>query len=421
MKIYCTVCVVNRLLPNLPANLRKKPSKSTLALCKHPKNDEFSLILFSGQNKNGTKYPVNGNIKNVLTKFVNEGKCTIQLKKPEHDLCIQGEAIQLKGFLHLFKRVLQGQVSPKELTLSSMSVTPVKAKDIAPKKLTITQRSNYPSKGFPRTLEALYINDINYCRFDSGILHLNKLKVLNLSNNRIESLPEELGNLPSLKELDVSHNLLGKGTLKQWSWINGFLLKNLVLLDLRSNELKFVPDQIIKLQSLVTLHLSDNSLKSLPVGIGSLRNLKSFYASNNLLSKLPGSIKKLKLQDINVTDNNFERCLHNSAGIDQAPLPVCTLKEYAAKKVLWTRQQYPKGSIPLTLIDYLDYAKYCVCGKACFTVFLRQSHNFRLIRISEVVHTNPDSPFCVPVDCYFCSTTCYTSVLSNQVRRPIVR
>lgn len=140
MKIPCSVCVVNRALPTLPPHLRKKALKSTLALCKHPKNDEYCLILFSGQNKNGTKYPINGNVEKVLTKFVNEGKCTIQLKKPEHDICIQADSIQLKGFLHLFRRVLNGNVSSKEITLSSLSVTPLKSKDIAPVKLVITAR-----------------------------------------------------------------------------------------------------------------------------------------------------------------------------------------------------------------------------------------------------------------------------------------
>ncbi|KAH1007923.1 hypothetical protein HUJ04_005095 [Dendroctonus ponderosae] len=143
MKIHCTVCIVNRCLPNLPGNLRKKPCKSTLALCKHPNSEEFCFILFSGQNKNGTKYPLRNNIKQVLTRFVAEGKCTIQIKKPEHDLCIQGDPIQVKGFLHLVKRALEGKVSPKELTFSSMNVMPVKAKDIAPTKLVISKRQTH--------------------------------------------------------------------------------------------------------------------------------------------------------------------------------------------------------------------------------------------------------------------------------------
>ncbi|XP_060529946.1 leucine-rich repeat protein 1 isoform X2 [Cylas formicarius] len=383
MKIACNICVVNRSLPNL-AHLKKKHVKSTLALCRHPKNKEYCLMLFSGHNKNGTKYPVNQNIKHVLTKFIHEGKCTIQIKNPEHDLYIQGDAIQIKGFLHLFKRALEGKISDKELTCSSMAVTPIKAKDIAQTKLIISRRSEYPIKGFPRTLEVLYVNNIDRCALDKGILQLFKLRVLNLSGNLIEYLPNEINKLACLKELNVSRNCLGKASLSRWSWIGGELCKSLVLLDLSRNELGFVPDQIAKLHSLTTLHLNDNHLTTLPTSIGSLRHLKVFSAAYNRLTILPGSVKMLRLQSIDLSNNRFEQNVPNGAGIFPRPLPACSLKEYAGKKVLWARIPFPPGSIPTTLIDFLDHAKYCVCGKACFGVFVRHSHNLLLSTISEM-------------------------------------
>ncbi|XP_066257225.1 leucine-rich repeat protein 1 [Euwallacea similis] len=421
MKIQCTVCVVNRLLPNLPAAVRKKPCKSTLALCKHPKSDEFCLLLFSGQNKAGTKYSIKNNIKHVLTRFINEGKCTIQLKSPEHDLCIQGDPLQIKGFIHLLKRAIDRTISDKELTYSSMSVTPIKSRDTTSTKLTINKRSDYPLKGFPRTLESLYINDIQRSGLDKGILQLNRLKILNLSNNLIEHLPEELNRLPNLNELNVSHNLLGKSSLQQWQWIGGCLSKSLHLLDVTYNELTFVPDQIVKLYNITTLHLSYNRLVSLPVGIGSLKHLKIFSASNNLLTILPGSVKKLRLQSIDISNNNFAQNMPNGAGIYPKPLQVRSLKECAGKKVLWARIPYPKGTLPITIIDYLDNAKYCVCGKACFNVFVRQTHNLLLSSISETVCTVANDEIFVPIDCYFCSLRCFSLAFYNRNRNPIVR
>ena len=38
----------------------------------------------------GCKYLIQNNISAVFTKLVNEGKTTIRLKEPEHDLCIKG-------------------------------------------------------------------------------------------------------------------------------------------------------------------------------------------------------------------------------------------------------------------------------------------------------------------------------------------
>lgn len=270
------------------------------------------------------------------------------------------------------------------------------------------------------------MNDIKKMGFSTTrmltkILLLNKLKVLNLSNNSLHYLPEELNKLPNLKELNVSHNMLSKSTPKQWQWLGNCLSKSLTLLDLSYNELRYIPDQIVKLQNLATLHLSHNLLTTLPAGIGSLRNLKIFTAANNTLTILPGSVKKLRLQSIDVSNNHFSQSIPNGAGICPETLQVCSLKEYAAKRVLSCRIPYPKGTLPLTVIDFLDYAKYCVCGKACFSIYLRQSHNLLLSTISETINAVADDSVYVPIDCYFCSLKCFRLVFHNRVRHPFVR
>ncbi|XP_050314142.1 leucine-rich repeat protein 1 [Anthonomus grandis grandis] len=422
MKIHCTVCVVNRLAAHLPASMKKRPVKSTLALCKHPNNNEYSLILFSGQNKNGTKYPLKDNLKHIFARFINDGKCTIQFKKPEHDLCVQGDPIQVKGFLHLLKRAFEGKVASNEFTYSSLNVMPVKQKEVPVTKLEISHRSQYPSKGFPRTLEFLSITNIQRCSLDKGILQLSRLKVLDLTNNLIEHLPEEFGNLPNLKELNLTNNKLGRGALKQWQWLGGALSKSLHALNLCHNEMHYVPDQLVKFHNLSILNLNCNKLKKLPAGMGNLRNLKLFDASNNLLTALPGSIKKWNLQAIDVSANAFVQIIPEANAACPGHLPVCSLKEYAAKRVLEERIPYSKGTIPLNLIGYLDYANYCVCGKACFNIFLTHSHNILLTDISNVVNRKTFETICVPIDCHFCSLKCYHAEVSRRVNRnPIVR
>ncbi|KAJ8924218.1 hypothetical protein NQ315_007009 [Exocentrus adspersus] len=420
MKIVCNVFVGNRLLPPLALSRSKKHIKSTLALCKHPKLNEYCIILFTAQNKNGTKYTLKDNIKQISTKFVNEGKCTIQFLRPEHDLFIQSDVIQLKGFLHLLKRALEHKISEKELSVSSMAVTPVNQKNIAPTKLVITKRSDYPAKGFPRTLEELHINDIQRCAVDKGILNLVKLKILNLSNNCIEYVPEELGRLVNLRELNLSHNQLGRATLKQWNWMGQPVSKNLSLLDLSHNGLTFIPHHISRFRKLTTLNLNNNSIKLLPTGIGNLRNLKIFSASNNALITLPGSVKNLRLLSIDVSNNHFEQCIPNEAGVFPKPLPVCTLKEYASRKVIGAGITYFAGILPLTVIDYLDSAKYCVCGKALFEVFVRSSHNLLLRSIAESVSSSIGDEF-VPIDCYFCSLACFGCTYMTRSRPVFVR
>ncbi|KAG5892583.1 hypothetical protein JTB14_036792 [Gonioctena quinquepunctata] len=405
----------------LSINKPRKNVKSTLALCKHPNSGEFCILLFTAQNKTGTKYNLKSNIKQVLTRFANEGKCTIQFKVPEHDLYINCDTIQLKGFLHLLKRVLENKVSDKEFSVSSMAVTPVRPQDVAPTKLAISKRSDYPVKGFPRTLEELRINDIDRCAVDVGIFRLSKLKVLDLSSNSIEFIPEELNALPNLKELNLSYNRLHNGTLRQWGWMSGNLSKSLLLLDLSHNELAVLPNQICKLHQLQTLNLNFNILRALPAGLGNLKNLKTLSAANNNITSLPGSMKKLRLQSIDVSHNKFLEHVPARAATLSSPLKVCSLKEYASRKVLGARLPYPPGALPLTVINYLDNASFCVCGKACFDVFFRSSHNLMLTNIAESVSTSVGEKMYVPIDCCFCSLKCYSFAFQTRTRHPIVR
>lgn len=273
MKIVCNTFVGHRLLPNTLAHKGRKHVKSTLALCKHPKSGEYSIILFTNKNQNGTKYSIKNNIKQLLTKFANDGKCTVQFKIPEHDLYINSDPIPLKAFIHLFKRVIENKVSDKELTTSSLSVTAVKPKDMPVVSLTISKRSDYPSKGFPKTLEQLYINKIDRCTIDKGIFNLTRLKILDLSYNLIEKIPCELNTLPNLGELYLSHNLIGKG--KSWDWIGGNLTNTLHTLDLSYNEIEFIPREIIRLPQLRSLNFNYNLLQTVTPGIGNL--LLLFY------------------------------------------------------------------------------------------------------------------------------------------------
>nr|CAH7746246.1 unnamed protein product [Callosobruchus chinensis] len=418
MKIACNVFVTNRAYSTVSLNKTRKYLKSTLALCKHPNNKEFCMILFNGQNQKGVKYQIRSNIQQVLTKFVNEGKCTIQFKQPEHDVYVTGDVVQLKGFLHLFRRILENKVSDKELSVSSMSVMPIK--DVAQTKLTITKRSDYPIKGFPRTLNELHINDISRTAVDKGIMQLTRLRILDLSHNSIESIPDELGNLPNLKELNLSHNFLGKKP-KQWNWIQKNIVNSLLLLDISHNDLNLVPSSICKFFKLVTLKLDYNNLSCLPDGIGNLRKLKLLSASHNYLTILPGSIKLLCLDRLDLSSNSLEGHANRQQIIMQEVLPVCTLKEYASRKVLGARIHYYPGILPLSLVNYLDNAKFCVCGKACFEVFFHSPQFIQLTSITVVLHRlDPGSTY-APIDCYFCSLECYRNSSVNRMRNPIVR
>ena len=111
---------------------------------------------------------------------------------------------------------------------------------------------------------------------------MTKLRKLELSKNRLTSLPSEIGELTELQELDLGSNELA--TLP--SEIGQ--LVNLKKLSLFKNELLSLPDRIGNLSQLQNLNLSYNKLDALPVQLGELRKLESLNLECNvLLSELP--------------------------------------------------------------------------------------------------------------------------------------
>lgn len=424
MKIVCNVKVENRLLPVMGINANRKFIKSTLALCKKPKTSEFCMILFNTNNQNGTKYDIKGNINAVLTKFLSEGKATIQFVQPSHDLFVQGDKIQLKGFLHLLGRVVTNKIGENEITYSSVSVTAISSKNIAPTKLQIRDRGNYPLRGFPRTLEVLTISEINRSSLDRGILQLKKLRTLDLSYNLIELLPEEFSAMTCLVELNLSNNNFGKSHPNTWSWMSGNIAKTLKLLNLCENQMKFLPDQIVKLHNLITLNVDRNELRILPSGIGSLHRLRILTASKNMLKSLPGSAKKLNLLTLDLSDNHFVANAQNANIVKpNCPIkvmPICSLMEIAAREVIAGQLSYTTKDLPTTVIKYLDLAKYCICGKACFSISIEHKHRLSLSTIAHSYVLSAAGTGYIPIDCNFCSLNCFNSVFSARLRRPTI-
>lgn len=245
---------------------------------------------------------------------------------------------------------------------------------------------------------------------------------MDLSNNLIEFIPEEFSSLPCLQELNISHNQFGKSSPKQWNWMAGPVAKSLKYLNVSYNELKFLPDQLVKLHNLITLNVDNNQLQVLPSGIGNLTNLKIFTASQNNIKSLPGSVKKWQLQALDLSHNSFDPNIHgNPAAIFPKPLPVLSLLEYASSRVLQLRLPYTPETLPVTVIKYLSLAKYCVCGKAVFDVYIKHPHMLLLSSIATSLSVSFGDLTYVPMDCYFCSLKCFSSTNYSRNRNPVIR
>ncbi|RYJ63184.1 leucine-rich repeat-containing protein kinase family protein [Pseudomonas songnenensis] len=109
------------------------------------------------------------------------------------------------------------------------------------------------------------------------------LEVLNLSGNRLDSLPSDLSRLRKLRILFCSDNLFAEvpdclGDCEQLEMI-GF----------KANQIRYLPAAALP-PALRWLILTDNQLQALPDEIGNCRRLQKLMLAGNQLSSLPDSL-----------------------------------------------------------------------------------------------------------------------------------
>lgn len=367
MRFTCTVERRDRQLATL-AMKGKRPAASVLSIGVRNNKGDVAIVHHSITTKESTSYNVKGNILKVFSKFIEEGKTTISFANPPHDLMIKtNDILQLKSFLGSIRLVLQGKDLSKGAGGLSCLSAPVKVHK--PKtSLSITSRGEYPVlEGFPRTLQYLQIKGLERTTLDSRILKLNLLKTLDLSDNKLQILPRELGDLPNLSELCLANNDLGSAARQPgaWDWLRSQnLSKRLNLLDLRSNNLPALPSFIRDCAAITTLKLDGNQLTILPSGIGKMPALRELSASQNNLKFLPGSMKMMfPLSHLDLSNNPFTGDCVTTQMITMNPL---TLKELAARCVIANKIFVSEAIIPLTVLQFLHGCDFCACGSACF-------------------------------------------------------
>lgn len=133
-----------------------------------------------------------------------------------------------------------------------------------------------------------------------------ELQKLILAHNDIQTLKQDLRNLPLLTVLNVSHNKLSNlppaiGELHM-----------LKLLDVSFNLIHDLPQQVGSATSLVKLDCSSNRLTSLPSSLGNCLNLSELKASSNGLTMLPEDLSKCsKMMKLDVEGNKLSMLSEN--------------------------------------------------------------------------------------------------------------
>ncbi|MBD2329954.1 COR domain-containing protein [Alkalinema sp. FACHB-956] len=168
----------------------------------------------------------------------------------------------------------------------------------------------------------LYNNQLT--ELPDSIGQLTNLTQLNLYNNQLTELPDSIGQLTNLTQLNLYNNQLTElpdsiGQLTNLTQLNLYnnqltelpdsigKLTNIKTLDLHDNKLVGLPDSIAQLSNLAILDISLNELKNLPDSIGQLHGLVTLYLSNNQLKNIPESIGRLtNLTALYINSNKLE-------------------------------------------------------------------------------------------------------------------
>lgn len=182
------------------------------------------------------------------------------------------------------------------------------------------------------SLKSVDISDCNLTttsvNFLSGLHNLESLNIGNKMdpNNKQSSeygnvfwdLPvKEMSNTVKIRELTMCG--VGLAGLQE----DIVKMSALQYIDLRSNELNWLPDAFCDLINLKTCLLSNNGLALLPSQIGKLIALKELILDGNKLHTLPETVAELvQLEYLDLYDNNFEEVptaiknLTNLKGLD---------------------------------------------------------------------------------------------------------
>ncbi|KFO08707.1 E3 ubiquitin-protein ligase LRSAM1, partial [Balearica regulorum gibbericeps] len=153
-----------------------------------------------------------------------------------------------------------------------------------------------------------------------SLMSLITVKVLDLHNNQLASLPADIGQLTSLQVLNLERNLL-----------------------------KCLPQSIGDLAQLQMLNVKGNKLKELPATVSGLRSLRTLDISENVLQELPRvlahirTLETLTLDASSMTYPSPDICSAGTEAIQQFLCKECGIAYYPPLQYLHTALESDGG------------------------------------------------------------------------------
>lgn len=229
------------------------------------------------------------------------------------------------------------------------------------------------------------LDDLSFPKTMSSMV---RLRDLNLSGNRLTTIPSPVLGVVSLRNLFLGGNRLTEipRGIKN--------LKRLRVFYLGGNQIRALPSEICQLANLHALILCDNQLESLPECICCLKRLECLQLHQNRLTTLPEGLIRLKsLSELSLRDNPLVVRF-----IREMTYQPSSLLELTARVIITNRIDYQPDDLPHTLHGFLHSSHQCVNPK-CQGVYFNT-------RVEHVKFVDFCGKYKIPLLQYLCSPLC---------------
>ncbi|MFM7023607.1 MAG: hypothetical protein ACKOXB_11585 [Flavobacteriales bacterium] len=142
-------------------------------------------------------------------------------------------------------------------------------------------------------------NKTTYYSLEEALLHADSALILNLSNKELTELPADIQQLKNLKALDISGNKLKS--------LPAYIAKlGLLELNLAQNEFTAIPEVLYQCTTLTNINFTSNRIERLDLRFFALIQLEELSFRMNKLDSLPAEISKLiHLKKVELYGNRF--------------------------------------------------------------------------------------------------------------------
>ncbi|XP_061735144.1 leucine-rich repeat-containing protein 58-like [Nerophis ophidion] len=153
-----------------------------------------------------------------------------------------------------------------------------------------------------RNTAQLYLHYNRLSSLPSSVTSFSNLQLLDVSSNGLTTLTEDITRLAKLRTLIAKNNHLDELSLPK-----GFGSMQLEVVNFSGNRFEEIPLQCTKLRRLQSLSLGGNRLKSIPAEIENLTSLEMLYLGGNFITTIPPEVANLPyLSYLVLCDNRIQ-------------------------------------------------------------------------------------------------------------------